>query len=388
MDTIEKYIKISTWIAREIAGTIQQEEKEKLEQWLGAEEENLCIYENIRKRLSEEQEKRSYQKTENIRADWNKVQSRLKKKTITYRQILQWAAIIIVMFSTLLIWKQQEEITDTSSTTHTHSKIYAGKVLATLTLDNGEEIKLQDSNSPEIHQEGIKIYQSDNQLVYEDSVKNEKKEERFHVISVPRGGEYCLKLSDGTIVYLNAESKLIYPVTFSETERKVHLVGEAFFDVQKDTTKPFIVDMDSLQIRVLGTEFGVRAYTDEECVKTTLKQGSVKVETNSNNLILSPGTQAIFKKSDHSLERQEVNITLFIGWKDGRLIFKHCPLEEVLRDLGRWYNFNVTFEREELRSLPFSLNIEKHEDFSEVLNLLEETECVTFEITDNTVIVK
>ena len=103
-------------------------------------------------------------------------------------------------------------------------------------------------------------------------MKNEKKEERFHVISVPRGGEYCLKLSDGTIVYLNAESKLSYPVTFSETERKVHLVGEAFFDVQKDTTKPFIVDMDSLQIRVLGTEFGVRAYTDEECVKTGKRQ--------------------------------------------------------------------------------------------------------------------
>ncbi|WP_368125454.1 hypothetical protein, partial [Bacteroides faecis] len=120
-----------TWIAREIAGTIQQEEKEKLEQWLGAEEENLCIYENIRKRLSEEQEKRSYQKTENIWADWNKVQSLLKKKTITYRQILQWAAIIIIVFSTLLIWKQQEEITDTSNTTHPHSKIYAGKVLAT-----------------------------------------------------------------------------------------------------------------------------------------------------------------------------------------------------------------------------------------------------------------
>lgn len=80
MDTIKEYVKISTWIAREIAGTIQQEEKEKLEQWLGAEEENLCIYENIRKRLSEEQEKRSYQKTENIWADWNKVQSRLKKE--------------------------------------------------------------------------------------------------------------------------------------------------------------------------------------------------------------------------------------------------------------------------------------------------------------------
>ena len=114
MDTIKEYVKISTWIAREIAGTIQQEEKEKLEQWLGAEEENLCIYENIRKRLSEEQEKRSYQKTENIWADWNKVQSRLK-----------------IVFSTLLIWKQQEEITDTSNTTHPHSKIYAGKVLAT-----------------------------------------------------------------------------------------------------------------------------------------------------------------------------------------------------------------------------------------------------------------
>lgn len=388
MDTVEEYVKISTWIVRDITGTIQEEEKEKLEHWLKTEEKNLCIYENIQKRINGGQEKRSYQKIENIYADWNKVQSRLKRKKAIYRRILPWVAVITIVFSAVMIWKEQEEISVNLATTYSRSEIHAGKVLATLTLDDGKEIKLQDSNLPEIHQEGIKIYQSDNQLVYEDSVKDVKKEDRFHVISVPRGGEYCLKLVDGTIVYLNAESQLTYPVVFSGTERKVHLVGEAFFDVQRDTSKPFVVDMDSLQIRVLGTEFGVRAYTDEECIKTTLKQGSVRVEVDQNNLTLFPGTQAIFKKSDHSLKREEVNINLFIGWKDGRLIFKHCPLEQILKDLGRWYNFNVIFERDELRSLPFSLNIEKHEDFTEVLDLLEETECVTFEVTHKMVFVK
>ena len=164
--------------------------------------------------------------------------------------------------------------------------------------------------------------------------------------------------------------------------------GEAYFEVQKDTTKPFIVDVDPLRVQVMGTEFGVRAYSDEECIKTTLKQGKVSVESEERSVILTPDLQATFNRSDGRLDAKEVNVNLYIGWKDGRLIFDNYPLERVLKDLGRWYAFNVVFEREELRVLPFSLNIKKHEVFAEVLDLLEETGCVKFEIEDNTVIVK
>lgn len=91
-------------------------------------------------------------------------------------------------------------------------------------------------------------------------------------MKIPRGGEYVLVLSDGTTVYLNAESELMYPVKFRGNDRRVFLKGEAYFDVKRDTSKPFIVEANSLDVRVLGTEFGVRAYQDETCIRTTLKR--------------------------------------------------------------------------------------------------------------------
>lgn len=139
---------------------------------------------------------------------------------------------------------------------------------------------------------------------------------------------------------------------------------------------------------MLGTEFGVRAYSDEECIKTTLKEGKVSVAAKKEQRVLIPDMQAVFNKSDEYLEVKKVDVNLFIGWKEGRLIFDNCPLEQVLKDLSRWYAFDVVFDREELRTLPFSLNIKKHKIFEEVLVLLENTGSVHFEIKGNTVVVK
>ena len=210
----------------------------------------------------------------------------------------------------------------------------------------------------------------------------------YHTMKIPRGGEYVLVLSDGTTVYLNAESELTYPVKFSENDRRVFLKGEAYFDVQRDTSKPFVVEANSLEIRVLGTEFGVRAYQDEGSIRTTLKKGMVSVENEENKVVLTPGMQASFNKETAKMDVREVNVDLFLAWKDGRLVFDNCSLENILEDLGKWYDFNIRYAREDARLIPFSLNIKKHNAFAEVLQLLEETGCVEFNIEDNVVIVK
>lgn len=207
-------------------------------------------------------------------------------------------------------------------------------------------------------------------------------------MKIPRGGEYVLVLSDGTTVYLNAESELTYPVKFSGKDRRVCLKGEAYFEVERDTCKPFIVEANSLEIQVLGTEFGVRAYGDEECVRTTLKKGKVSVESEGCGVILTPNMQASFDKKTSQMDVREVNVDLFLGWKDGRLIFDNCSLEDILKDLGKWYDFDVRYAREDARLIPFSLNIKKHDAFAEVLQLLEDTGCVKFDIRDNVVVVK
>lgn len=220
------------------------------------------------------------------------------------------------------------------------------------------------------------------------SSENTEASTEWHTLKIPRGGEYVLILGDGSTVYLNAESQLTYPARFSDSERRVRLIGEAYFEVAKDSVKPFIVETEPLQVRVLGTKFGVRAYPDEECIKTTLKEGKVSVAAKTEQRVLIPDMQAVFNKSDECMEVKKVDVNQFIGWKDGRLIFDNCPLEQVLKDLGRWYSFDVIFDREELRTLPFSLNIKKHKVFEEVLELLENTGSVHFEIKENTVVVK
>ena len=164
--------------------------------------------------------------------------------------------------------------------------------------------------------------------------------------------------------------------------------GEAYFDVKRDTNKPFIVEANSLEVRVLGTEFGVRAYQDETCIRTTLKKGKVSVENEGSGVVLTPGMQASFDKETSKMDVQEVNVDLFLAWKDGRLVFDNCSLENILKDLGKWYDFDVRYEREDTRLIPFSLNIKKHDAFAEVLHLLEDTGCVEFDIEDNIVIVK
>ena len=259
---------------------------------------------------------------------------------------------------------------------------------AVLILPDGRKVDLENEVlRSDLAQSDSLLLVSARSLRYRD-IDSPDTTEVFHTLEIPRGGEYLLTLSDGTMIYLNSESTLSFPVKFQGKERKVYLTGEAYFKVAKNTEHPFVVTAGELEVLVTGTTFGVRAYKDEKDIQTTLESGQVTVRVEGKSVKLVPNKQVLFNKSTMGLEVRDVDVDLYLAWADGRLVYDNCPLEKILNDLGRWYNIDVFYSRDELRSYQFSLNMKKHEEFTQVLELIGKTGEVQFEIKDNTVIVK
>ena len=282
-----------------------------------------------------------------------------------------------------LSWDSTREV----KSEKTSSRIVPVASMAELVLPDGTKVML-DREMNRALEEGVR--NSGDTLNYTEVVSGGLQDscEIYHTLRVPRGGEYTLVLADGTTVYLNAESELRFPKQFRGKKRKVYLTGEGYFDVQRNEKQPFIVEAQQVAIRVLGTSFGVRAYTREVNVLTTLVQGRVNVEAGGKQVELSPGQQADFSRGNDRLTVTKVDVEQYVSWKDGRLVFDNKPLEFILEELGRWYSFDVFYTNKELKEIPYSLNIKKHEDIAHVLKFIERTGKVKFEVNKNMIIVK
>lgn len=263
-----------------------------------------------------------------------------------------------------------------------------GKDRATLKLANGTKIEL-DNLKPglSIVQDGFKITKNiDGHLVYESSqdfIGNRRKSPTsisFNEITVPKGGKFEIHLPDGTKVWLNAASSLRYPLTFNSNQRKVELEGEAYFEVAKqERGQPFTVLTPHQQIQVLGTHFNVNAYDNEQAVKTTLLQGSVKVSTQGTAAILKPNEQSNLTKLDDGFIVQKVDPTEAIAWKEGDFIFNNTDLKTIMRQLERWYDVEVV----DLASFPdntYNGKMKRAVKLSKVLQILELTSDLKFKI--------
>ena len=167
-------------------------------------------------------------------------------------------------------------------------------------------------------------------------------------ISTPRGKDYELVLSDGTVVLLNADSKITFPTRFTGNKRTVKLVGEAYFKVSKNKHRPFIVETGNLYTKVLGTEFNLKAYPHSD-VNVTLIKGSVAVNAEGKEVMLKPGENAEYSENK-DIEVTTVDTEGYIQWKDGYFYFDNVPLIDVVRDLGRWYNVNIEIRNNSLMS--------------------------------------
>lgn len=251
-------------------------------------------------------------------------------------------------------------------------------------------LKLADGRTVVIGKEPVAIMENDGNVVkYENgqlsyTFVNTVKKELYNELKVPIGGECHVVLNDGTEVWLNAGSELKYPVAFMGKERKVELSGEGYFRVKKDSL-PFIVGVESGDITVLGTSFGVTAYRGE-IGYTTLVSGKVSFTSkNKESVILSPGEQVVVLLSG-MVEVRTVDVEEFVGWKDGKFVFKNKSLGDIMHVLERWYGIKAVFKDEDVKKVEYTGSLERYDNINTFLRLLEKLNDVHYEIKEDVII--
>ena len=384
MDLLKKRLDIALLIAEELTGTIDEKDRLVLARWLDEDERHRGEYANILESLKAGNEawKDQERGRQLMESRWGAVKSHTVQKTGRWITWSKYAAVIVLFVSIGIFWLVNEEKQEVEN--GTVAQIEHGSMKAQLVLANGKKVDLRPETSLQLEEVGgTRILTSDNRIKYsgKDSLAGQSAEVKYNTLIVPRGGEFSLELADGTRVWLNAESRLRYPVAFTGKERKVEMEGEVYFEVAKNKEKPFIVTVNGVDIRVLGTSFNVSAYQEE--VVTTLVEGKVQLKKGNEQVILSPNQQAIW--SDDEFRVKQVDARNYVLWKEGIFYFEDVDLETILDDMARWYNVNVFYMNPALKEMKFSVEIRRYGDINEILRRIEQTKRVKFEIKDRTI---
>jgi len=308
-----------------------------------------------------------------------------RRKNIRYAA----AAIIICMLSVSLyfLFKPQpaRQISKTENIKSPANDVAPGGNKAILTLANGTSIILDSAANGTLTTQGnSKILKLNGMLSY-NTLKNKSSEVLYNTISTPRGGQYELMLSDGSKVWLNAASSLRFPASFVGKERKVELLGEAYFEVAKNAAMPFKVKVHGMEVEVLGTHFNINSYDNESMIRTTLLEGSVKINKNNSSSLLKPGQQAQMNKAGEIKIINNVDVEEAIAWKEGKFQFDKADIHDIMRQLARWYDVDVEYKG--TVSSHFGGTISRDVNLSQVLNMLHLTGEVNFQIQDKKVVV-
>lgn len=369
-----------------ISGNITPEEKTMLLTMLDnpqySEELNAILRENYHSvEIPEVSPELTQKFIDELRSKMNS--SKVKETSVidlfNWRKIAVAASILVAIgIGSLILFqkKDQSHVKVVLKTTHDKQP---GKTGAILTLSNGSKIVLDSvGNGLLANQNNTTVSKSNGGLVYKAGANTKLV---FNTMTTPRARQYNLELSDGTKVWLNASSSITFPTSFAANERKVILTGEAYFEVAKDKKRPFRVLINGVKINVLGTHFNVNAYDDEDNIKTTLLEGSVLITDKTEKVLLKPGQQAQKQKSGAIIVNNNVNLEEVIGWKNGVFYFENASLQTVLRQISRWYDVDVVFEK----GVPvrtFEGEIQRSLQLSQVLKILEKNK-VHFKIEGN-----
>lgn len=293
-------------------------------------------------------------------------------------------AAAMAIFFTLSPTFKNETFENNVHTTASIGKtnILPGGNKAVLTLSDGSIIQLSDSLSKfNRNNNGFLITANQGELTLKTETLANSSSTKLNTLSTPRSGQYVVNLPDGSKVWLNAESSLTFPNTFNSKERKVTLTGEGYFDIAKNKNTPFIVQVDELQIEVLGTQFNINAYEDTPKLETTLVEGSLKVSQGLQSIILSPNQQSVWNKKEQKLSMQKIDTKAFTGWKDGYFVFENTNIKTIMSQLARWYDIEVVYIGNTANK-EYTGRILKRSNIEEVLDMLELTGTINFEIKE------
>ena len=368
-------------IAKQLVEGLNEEEKQELNDWI-AEPGNDSFYQEI---TEKEYVKLRLEK-------WSSIG--VKKHTTAFekeigikpvRRVSVWwqyaAAVVIFCVIGIGFWMAVGKDAEVKKVAG--MDIVPGETKAVLVLNDGRQVDLGVKKVDRIIEKDGKVIMNDSLGINYNQESGEQGVGLKNEIIVPTGGEYNLILSDGTIVYLNAESRIEFPVKFSGKERVVTLVGEAYFQVTASKEHPFIVKTKDMDVLVTGTEFNVKAYPDELEVQTTLLKGEVTVFAGfekKEKMTISPNQQAQWDREHVALEVREVDPGLFMAWRNGRFIFRQDRLEDIMRTLARWYGVEVVFSDESIKNMTFAGKLDRSEDIAPILDVLRATGKLTVNV--------
>ena len=314
------------------------------------------------------------------------------RKQVKRRGILPWIAaasvVVIAGVSAWILLSQEPDVDNLSVT----EKFEPGKAIVTLEMASGLKYRL-DTLSSVVRNNRVNVAFDNNDGVLkikeQDSLADgTTKEIGYNTINVPYGGTYTVELCDGTKVYLNSGTTLEFPSRFDGKVRSVILKGEAYFDVARNVSKPFVVEVDEMKVKVLGTSFNVKSYVDEPGVYTTLVEGSVAILRDGQpEKKIKPGEQAYYNKGVGTLSIAEVDVNEFTSWKDGLFYFKDIALEEILRIVSRWYDLEVFYMNQGAKSVIYSGKLPMYSSVEDVLRKFEISGDVRFELKGRTLTV-
>ena len=315
----EENLKIADIIFAYIKGTITDSELGELTAWMDAAEDHRELFQQIMTSASYQNKETVYRRFDSY-YDFDCLKGAIRKrKRSVWKYVAAAAVIVLPLLVSFLLQIKQEGIFPEERMREI--SLLPGKSLATLTLSDGSSRVLSLENFDLI--DGSKrIVNDPDGLSYQVEDTSICGEIAYNEITVPRGGEYKVTLDDGTRIWVNSESYIRFPVVFHGDERRIWVSGEVFLEVTKDAERPFIVNTEKLDIKVLGTQFNVRAYPDEKCIQTTLVEGCVQVDNLRGKVaVLLPSEQLVYDALDGNHEVREVDTELYTSWVDGKFYF-------------------------------------------------------------------
>ncbi|WP_405291788.1 FecR family protein [Algibacter sp. Ld11] len=374
-------------ISKLLSDSITEEEKKTLRIWLKNPKNKKVFNAQVRHAYTLNLLYNKINEEEAYNKVFKTIEQQNKPIPLYKRNFIKYAAAIVLFMAIGYFYVNKNNL-NKSNITISETNIKVGTDKATLTLENGTNIFLEKGQNYISNN----VESNGKALTYKIK-KDANKDIAYNYLTVPRGGQYNVTLADGTKVWLNSESQLKYPVHFikGQTRHTELVYGEAYFDVSPSTNHDgakFKVLTNGQEVEVLGTEFNIKAYKNDNATYTTLIEGSVSVNKANNNKLLIPNQQAVVFNKNEDISIYNIDVYNEISWKEGVFSFKNKPLKEIMATLSRWYDVDIIFENKDLEDDLFGGVFDKSQKISEILNLVQQTNAVSFKKEKNVIIVK
>ena len=369
---------LKAWMAEE---ALTSEEKQQLEKWLTIRsgQDLMGLIDELKQGTG------LYTKLkEDPEANFSAIKVNVNRIRGKRKRVFQWwariSAVVLLLISMLFIFYPYRK----------------GEQLATLSEDRASSKSIAiltraDGTTYTLHAEETRVEATDHVIEFTEKNKTLFVEHLtatdtigYNTVTVPLGGEYKMVLSDGTRIFLNSGSEIVFPTLFSGDKREIILKGEAFFDVSPDPDKPFIVTTPEMTAVVLGTSFNLKCYGEITTQTATLESGKLLVTSGGENFILNPGQQLFYRKGEKP-KVKEVDTKLFTSWKDGYYFFKEATIGDIMETLCYWYNVKVVYQDNEVISIPFTGRLKRYDDISVLLETFAATGYIKFSKTEETI---